>query len=52
MGALGVGETKEITVELRPGGAMVFGPQAASHGMTVNADVSRGTARMLLVCDN
>ena len=51
MGALGVGETKEITVELHPGGVMIFGPQAASHGMTVNADVSKGIARMLLVCN-
>jgi hypothetical protein len=50
MGAAGVGETREITVELKPGGVMIFGPQAASHGMTVNADVSKGTARLLLVC--
>jgi hypothetical protein len=51
MGPAGVGETKDITVELQPGGVMVFGPQAASHGMTVNADVSKGTARLLLVCN-
>lgn len=52
MGAPGVGETREITVELQPGGVMVFGPQAASHGMTVNADVSKGSARMLLMCND
>lgn len=52
MGPAGVGQTKEITAELQPGGVMVFGPQAASHGMTVNADVSKGTARLMLVCND
>jgi len=52
MGAPGVGETRESTVELQPGGVMVFGPQAASHGMTINAEVSKGSARMLLMCND
>jgi hypothetical protein len=52
MGALGVGETEQISVELHPGGVMIFGPQLASEGMTVLADVRNGTARLLLMCND
>ena len=54
MGAPGVGETKQIAVEVQPGGVMIFGPQSASkgRGMTVDADVSKGTARLMLVCND
>jgi hypothetical protein len=51
MVAPGVGETKNVSVELHSGGLMVFGPHAAGDGMTVNAEVAGGKARLQLVCD-
>jgi hypothetical protein len=52
MGAPGVGETKQIAVELQPGGLMIFGPQPASQGMTILADVPKGTAHLALACSD
>jgi hypothetical protein len=50
MAAPGVGETKNVAVELEPGGLMIFGPQSAEDGMTVEAEVTAGNARLALVC--
>lgn len=50
MVAPGVGETTNISVEVQPGGLMVFGPQSADRGLTVSAEVPKGTARLQLMC--
>ena len=52
MGAPGVGETRQIAVELQPGGLMIFGPQSASEGMTIEADVPKGTVHLVLACND
>jgi hypothetical protein len=52
MALAGVGETKQIAVELQPGGLMIFGPQPAAKGMTIDLDVSQGQARLALVCND
>ena len=51
MGPPGVGETRQIDVEIQPGGLMVFGPQAAGQGITVDLDVTKGAARLSLMCN-
>jgi hypothetical protein len=45
-----VGETKSRPVEVHPGGVLIAGPQDASHGMTIDAEVARGAVRINLVC--
>jgi hypothetical protein len=52
MAPAGVGESKGIDVELQPGGLMIFGPQPASAGMTIAAEVPSGSARLALVCND
>lgn len=50
MGAADVGETWRVPAEIQPGGVMIIGPQNAEHGMTLQAEASRGAARLTLVC--
>ena len=50
MGPADVGETSRVPVELQPGGLMVIGPQGADEGMTLQADVSRGGVRLVVMC--
>ncbi len=52
MGPPGVGETKQIEVEIQPGGVMIFGPQAASKGLTVDVNVTKGATRLSLMCSD
>ena len=52
MAARGVGETGQVSVELQPGGLMIFGPRLAGDGMTLKAHVPTGTAGMTLVCND
>jgi hypothetical protein len=52
MAAPGVGETSRIAVELQPGGLMIFGPQPATDGMTIEADVPKGAAHLALMCND
>lgn len=52
MAAPGVGETRELAVELQPGGLLAFGPQPASAGMTAEAEVTAGSAHLSLVCND
>lgn len=49
LGKPGVGQTQHVAVELEPGGLMVFGPQHAKGGMTVDID-SDGPVRVGLAC--
>ncbi|HEU4786669.1 MAG TPA: hypothetical protein VFS57_04650 [Gemmatimonadaceae bacterium] len=50
MGAADIGETWRVPAEIQPGGVLVVGPQNAEAGMTLQADVSQGGARLTLVC--
>jgi hypothetical protein len=52
MAAPGIGQTGEVSVELQPGGLMIFGPLLAGGGMTLKAHVPAGTAGMILVCND
>jgi hypothetical protein len=52
MAAPGIGQTGAVSVELQPGGLMIFGPLLAGGGMTLKARVPAGTAGMILVCND
>ena len=45
-----VGETKRVPVEIQPGGLLVFGPQLAGNGMSLQIDAKNGGVRVALVC--
>lgn len=44
------GETRNIAIELQPRGVLMFGPQLAPNGMTVNVDAREGAVRIGLAC--
>jgi len=44
-----VGETRQLPIEIQPGGLMVFGPQLAGKGMSARID-ARGTVRLAVAC--
>jgi hypothetical protein len=44
------GETKRVPVEIQPGGLLVFGPQLAGNGMSLQIDATNGGVRVALVC--
>lgn len=48
----GVGESKQISVELEPRGIMIIGPVNAPTAMTVDVTVSRGAVHVALVCNH
>ncbi len=45
-----VGETKQVPIEIHPGGIAIAGPQFAKNGMTIHAESTQGAARIALVC--
>lgn len=47
----GVGESKQIQVELEPRGVMIIGPENAPRAMTVEVAVSSGAVHVALVCN-
>ena len=44
------GESKRVPVELHPGGLVMFGPQPARRGMTLDVEVEHGAVRASLLC--
>src|SRR6266542_536941 len=44
------GETKHVPVEIQPGGLLVFGPQLAGNGMSLQIDATSGGVRVALLC--
>ena len=50
MAAADVGETSRVPVELQPGAVMIIGPSHADAGMSLEAEATRGSARLSLVC--
>lgn len=50
MGAADIGETWRVPAEIQPGGVMIIGPQDGTHGMTLQANASRGAVRLMVVC--
>jgi len=44
------GEGTRVPVSLAPGGMMMFGPQPAPHGMTVDVNATSGQVRVMLAC--
>lgn len=44
------GETHRVPIELQPGGVMVFGPQLAPDGMTIDVHARQGGVRVAMVC--
>ena len=54
-GSLGVpeaGDSRSVPVELQPGALMVFGPEIATHGMTVKIDAQGGAVQVGLACQD
>jgi hypothetical protein len=45
-----VGETHKVKVELQQGGVMIFGPYDDPDGMSLDAQVDGGSARLYLAC--
>lgn len=50
MQAPDAGETHQVPIELEPGGLMVFGPQLAPDGMTIQVTARRGAVRIAMAC--
>ncbi|HSS00806.1 MAG TPA: hypothetical protein VLM79_27300 [Kofleriaceae bacterium] len=50
MQAPDAGETHKVPIELQPGGLMVFGPQLAPDGMTIQVAARQGAVRMAMAC--
>lgn len=50
MQAPDAGETHQVPIEIQPGGLMVFGPQLAPDGMTVQVTARSGGVRIALAC--
>jgi hypothetical protein len=50
MQAPDAGETHRVPIELQPGGLMVFGPQLAPDGMTIDVHARRGGVRVAMMC--
>ena len=46
------GESKDVTIELQPGGLMIFGPYEAPQGMTVDVTARAGQVQTDLVCQD
>jgi hypothetical protein len=44
------GETHKVPIELQPGGLMVFGPQLAPDGMTIQVAAREGGVRIAMAC--
>jgi hypothetical protein len=45
-----IGQTLDIAAELQPNGVMLFGPYADPKGMSIEAQVDGGAARLYLAC--
>lgn len=50
MGPAEIGQTEQVAAELQPNGVMTFGPFPAPAGMTIDASVEGGAARLYLAC--
>ncbi|HEX4454001.1 MAG TPA: hypothetical protein VH143_24225 [Kofleriaceae bacterium] len=50
MAAAPIGQTMDIAAELQPNGVMMFGPYADPKGMSIDANVEGGAARLYLAC--
>ena len=50
MQAADAGESRKVPVELQPGGLMMFGPQLAPDGMTIEVDARQGAVRVAMAC--
>jgi hypothetical protein len=50
MQAPDAGETHKVPIELQPGGLMVFGPQLAPDGMTIQVAARKGGVRVAMAC--
>lgn len=50
MQAADAGETHKVPIELSPGGLMVFGPQLAPDGMTIDVTARTGGVRIAMAC--
>ena len=50
MGPPEIGQTEEVAAELQPNGVMTFGPFPAPRGMSIDAVVEGGSARLYLAC--
>lgn len=50
MQAPDAGETHKVPIELQPGGLMVFGPQLAPDGMTIDVAAHGGGLRIAMAC--
>jgi hypothetical protein len=46
------GESHKVPVELQPGGLMMFGPQLAPDGMTIDVTARTGGLRIAMACAN
>jgi hypothetical protein len=44
------GETHNVPIELQPGGLMMFGPQLAPDGMTIQVTARHGALRIAMAC--
>ena len=45
-----IGDTESVAAELQPNGVMMFGPYLAPAGMSIDAHVDGGSARLYLAC--
>jgi hypothetical protein len=45
-----IGQTEQVAAELQPNGVMMFGPFPAPAGMSIDAVVEGGSARLYLAC--
>jgi hypothetical protein len=45
-----IGQTEDVAAELQPNGVMMFGPFPAPAGMTIDASVEGGSARLYIAC--
>jgi hypothetical protein len=50
MQAPDAGETHQVPIEIQPGGLMVFGPQLAPDGMTIQVTARHGAVRVAMAC--
>lgn len=50
MQAPDAGETHQVPIEIQPGGLMVFGPQLAPDGMTIQVAARKGAVRVAMAC--
>jgi hypothetical protein len=45
-----IGQTEDVAAQLQPNGVMMFGPFPGPAGMTIDASVAGGSARLYIAC--